>query len=259
MGASAPTPSCSGCWRMNGRRSHGDRHGHASPPPVSLWTKRGSSGAWPVRLRKITSAARFVSRYHRTRIRETSLHPQPVRPRSRFHVEGSTGADWAPTKCATGERGVALLQLAMIDAASQLAPVSKAGSISNRPVWRDSMAPYERPSWGRSLLDLATSVVPYVALSVLMYVSLGEVPYWVTLALAIPTAGFPDANLHRLPRLHPRLVSALAAGQPLGRPAERAARLPAVRELAPHPRRPSRHGRRSRPARHRRHPDADLR
>jgi omega-6 fatty acid desaturase (delta-12 desaturase) len=52
------------------------------------------------------------------------------------------------------------------------------------------MAPYERPSWGRGLLDVATSVVPYVALSVLMYVSLGELTYWVTLALAIPTAGF---------------------------------------------------------------------
>ncbi|MGZ5359842.1 MAG: fatty acid desaturase [Solirubrobacterales bacterium] len=52
------------------------------------------------------------------------------------------------------------------------------------------MAPYERPSWSRSLLDLATSVVPYMALSVLMYVSLGRLPYWITLALAIPTAGF---------------------------------------------------------------------
>ena len=76
----------------------------------------------------------------------------------------------------------------VIDAASQVA--SKAGSVSNRPVWRDSMTPYERPSWGRSLLDLATSAVPYVALSVLMYVSLGEVTYWATFALAIPTAGF---------------------------------------------------------------------
>jgi acyl-lipid omega-6 desaturase (Delta-12 desaturase) len=76
----------------------------------------------------------------------------------------------------------------VIDAASQVA--SKAGSGPNRPVWRDSMAPYERPSWGRSLLDVATSVVPYVALSVLMYVSLGEVTYWATFALAIPTAGF---------------------------------------------------------------------
>ena len=78
----------------------------------------------------------------------------------------------------------------VIDAAPQLAPVPKAGSASTRPVWRDSIAPYERASWGRGLLDLASSVVPYVALSVLMYVSLGELTYWATLALAIPTAGF---------------------------------------------------------------------
>ena len=76
----------------------------------------------------------------------------------------------------------------MINATPQPAP--KAGSVSSRPAWRDSMAPYERPSWGRSLLDVATSIVPYVALSVLMYSSFGEVTYWATLALAIPTAGF---------------------------------------------------------------------
>ena len=78
----------------------------------------------------------------------------------------------------------------MTDPAPQLTPVSKTGSTSARPVWRDSMAPYERPSWSRGLLDLATSVVPYVVLSVLMYVSLGQLPDWITLALAIPTAGF---------------------------------------------------------------------
>jgi omega-6 fatty acid desaturase (delta-12 desaturase) len=76
----------------------------------------------------------------------------------------------------------------LIDPTSKVA--SKAGFVSNRPVWRDSMAPYERPSWGPGLLDLASSIVPYVALSVLMYASLHEVPYWATLVLAIPTGGF---------------------------------------------------------------------
>jgi omega-6 fatty acid desaturase (delta-12 desaturase) len=78
----------------------------------------------------------------------------------------------------------------MIEAASQFAPAPTAGSDSSPPFWRDSIAPYERPTWGRGLLDLASSVVPYVVLSVLMYISLGEVPYWATLALAIPTGGF---------------------------------------------------------------------
>jgi acyl-lipid omega-6 desaturase (Delta-12 desaturase) len=52
-----------------------------------------------------------------------------------------------------------------------------------------SLAPYAQPHLGRALLDLATSVAPYVALSVLMYLSL-DVSVLLTLALAIPAAGF---------------------------------------------------------------------
>jgi omega-6 fatty acid desaturase (delta-12 desaturase) len=58
-----------------------------------------------------------------------------------------------------------------------------------RPFWREALAPYARPRLGRSLLDIATSVVPYLALSALMYLALG-VSYLVTVALAIPAAGF---------------------------------------------------------------------
>jgi acyl-lipid omega-6 desaturase (Delta-12 desaturase) len=60
---------------------------------------------------------------------------------------------------------------------------------SEGPYWRDAVAPYARPSLPRGVLGLLTSVVPYLALSALMYVSLG-VSYWLTLLLAIPTAGF---------------------------------------------------------------------
>jgi omega-6 fatty acid desaturase (delta-12 desaturase) len=56
-------------------------------------------------------------------------------------------------------------------------------------VWRESVAPHERPSLHRSLVDLATSVVPYLALTVLMYACL-DVSVWITLALAVPAAGF---------------------------------------------------------------------
>ncbi|HEV7161766.1 MAG TPA: fatty acid desaturase [Solirubrobacteraceae bacterium] len=55
--------------------------------------------------------------------------------------------------------------------------------------WRETLAPYARPHLGRSLLDLATSVVPYLGLSYLMYLSLG-VSYWLTLAIAVPASGF---------------------------------------------------------------------
>jgi acyl-lipid omega-6 desaturase (Delta-12 desaturase) len=55
--------------------------------------------------------------------------------------------------------------------------------------WREALAPYAKPHLGRSLRDLATSVVPYVGLSVLMYLSL-KVSYLLTLAIAIPASGF---------------------------------------------------------------------
>ncbi len=51
------------------------------------------------------------------------------------------------------------------------------------------MAPYAQPRLGRSLLDLATSVVPYVALTAAGYL-LRDVSYLLVLALAVPTAGF---------------------------------------------------------------------
>jgi omega-6 fatty acid desaturase (delta-12 desaturase) len=60
---------------------------------------------------------------------------------------------------------------------------------SPREVWRQSIAEHERPSLPHSLLDLATSVLPYLALTVAMYLSL-EVSVWITLVLAIPAAGF---------------------------------------------------------------------
>jgi omega-6 fatty acid desaturase (delta-12 desaturase) len=54
---------------------------------------------------------------------------------------------------------------------------------------REDLAPYARPILWRSLLDLATSVVPYLALSVAMYLLL-PVSYLLVLVLAIPASGF---------------------------------------------------------------------
>ncbi len=48
---------------------------------------------------------------------------------------------------------------------------------------------YAQPHLGRSLLDLATSVLPYLALTAFMYATLWD-SIWLTLALAIPTGGF---------------------------------------------------------------------
>src|ERR687888_1608474 len=58
-----------------------------------------------------------------------------------------------------------------------------------RPFWREVVAPYAQPRVARSMLDLATSVVPYLALLGLMYLALG-VSDLLTLALAVPAGGF---------------------------------------------------------------------
>jgi acyl-lipid omega-6 desaturase (Delta-12 desaturase) len=58
-----------------------------------------------------------------------------------------------------------------------------------RPFWLEALAPYARPDRGRSAINLATSVVPYLLVVGLMYVALG-VSYLLTLALALLAAGF---------------------------------------------------------------------
>jgi len=55
--------------------------------------------------------------------------------------------------------------------------------------YKRALAPYARPSVPRSVLDLATSIVPYVAIFALMVAAL-DVSYWLVLALAVPGAGF---------------------------------------------------------------------
>jgi omega-6 fatty acid desaturase (delta-12 desaturase) len=55
--------------------------------------------------------------------------------------------------------------------------------------WRDTLKPYTNADQARSLRCLLTSAVPYLVLFVLMDLSLG-ISYLLTLALAIPAAGF---------------------------------------------------------------------
>ena len=65
---------------------------------------------------------------------------------------------------------------------------TSSGSHTNA-YWREALAPYARPHLGRGVTDIATSVLPYVALSVLMYLML-DLSYLLVLALAIPAACF---------------------------------------------------------------------
>src|SRR6201995_2401659 len=64
--------------------------------------------------------------------------------------------------------------------------MSRQGSRRTGP---EALAAYAQPRLGRSMLDLATSVVPYLVGSALIYWTLG-VSLALTLALIVLTAGF---------------------------------------------------------------------
>jgi omega-6 fatty acid desaturase (delta-12 desaturase) len=54
--------------------------------------------------------------------------------------------------------------------------------------WREMVSPYEAPRPHRSILQLVTTLIPLGFAFYVMYLSL-QLPYWVTLLLALPTAG----------------------------------------------------------------------
>ena len=62
--------------------------------------------------------------------------------------------------------------------------VPRATARPERPWWRETLAPYAKPSIGRSLLDLATSVVPYLALFALDVPRRSTSPTWLVLAIS---------------------------------------------------------------------------
>ena len=64
-----------------------------------------------------------------------------------------------------------------------------AADLAGAPSWRSDLAPYAKPYIPLSVLDLATSVLPYAVLSFAMYLLL-DVSYLLVLLVAIPTAGF---------------------------------------------------------------------
>jgi len=57
------------------------------------------------------------------------------------------------------------------------------------PNWRQIVARYQKSDVRRAVGQIFTSVVPFLVMMVVMYFSL-RVSYWLTLLLAIPTAGF---------------------------------------------------------------------
>jgi omega-6 fatty acid desaturase (delta-12 desaturase) len=72
------------------------------------------------------------------------------------------------------------------------------GSMKGRPVmsvqreqinWKDDLAPFQRADVRKSVWQLINTIVPFMVLWCLAYLSL-SVSFWITLALTIPAAGF---------------------------------------------------------------------
>src|SRR3954471_23068239 len=68
-------------------------------------------------------------------------------------------------------------------------PLTTATILRRSDPWQQNLAHYARPNILRSVLDLATSVLPYAVLSCVMYLLL-DVSYALVLLVAIPTGGF---------------------------------------------------------------------
>jgi omega-6 fatty acid desaturase (delta-12 desaturase) len=73
--------------------------------------------------------------------------------------------------------------------AAPTTPGAAAAGVAAQRSWQRATAPYRTSSTRRAVVQLATSLLPLAALLVLMYFSMAA-SYWLTLALAVPTAGF---------------------------------------------------------------------
>jgi omega-6 fatty acid desaturase (delta-12 desaturase) len=77
----------------------------------------------------------------------------------------------------------------MSDAAVSPLRSSSATGACTTPSWRTVLSRYAQPDLRRSLLDIVTSVVPYLGLLAAMYF-LVDVSVWLVLAVSVPAAGF---------------------------------------------------------------------
>src|SRR3954471_21384491 len=110
-----------------------------------------------------------------------------------------------------------------------------------RAPWKAAVAPYATPRLARTLLDVATSVLPYLALLIAMYLLL-DISVVGAVALAPLAAGFllrTFVVFHDC--THGSLFGTKRANRRLGT-GPRPVHVHPVRELGSQPRGPSRHG-----------------
>ncbi len=78
--------------------------------------------------------------------------------------------------------------------AAQAAPVPLAHPSANshkKPEWVAGLKKYETPNAGKAALQLVDTLIPYLALLALMYLTMTwKLPYWVTLLIGLPASAF---------------------------------------------------------------------
>ncbi len=109
---------------------------------------------------------------------DLSLSPDPAGPAGQGQCRDATHRSSPPLDIPPPGPGVA-----------PEADSGKDGTSADHAFWRARLAPYARPHNGRAVVAVLTSVVPYLALSVGMYLVL-QVSALLALALALPAAIF---------------------------------------------------------------------
>jgi acyl-lipid omega-6 desaturase (Delta-12 desaturase) len=76
-----------------------------------------------------------------------------------------------------------------MDDAVKCGSAERGGRRLDAAFWRESLAPYAKPDLRRSVFDVATSVLAYLALTAVMYAAV-DVSVLLVVVLAVPAAGF---------------------------------------------------------------------
>jgi omega-6 fatty acid desaturase (delta-12 desaturase) len=67
--------------------------------------------------------------------------------------------------------------------------VPPAAALSDARAWTQILARYRQPHNGRGIVEIAITIIPLIALWVLVWAAL-DISYWLSLLLAVPAAGF---------------------------------------------------------------------
>ena len=95
-----------------------------------------------------------------------------------------------------------------------LAEVNVAETKLTKPAWYQTTAKYAQSNLGRSLWQIFDTLVPYFALwAAMVYTVQMELPYWITLTLAVVAGSVLVRDFYLFPRLLPWILLCVAPGK----------------------------------------------